>query len=299
MRIAIVIASVGRAEACAHAVKSIQRSAVEAAVEFEGIVSVPAVEDAPRELPPEWRLEIGARGASAQRNAACRTVDLRAEIVFFFDDDVLIREDYISVICAYMTLHTTVVAVTGGLLADGARERREIPVGEAGALLEVSWNAHPRGGIVIGSPHRELYGCNMAVRWAVAQRYPFDERLPLYSWLEDLDLARRICVEGEISQVHAAIAVHRGSAAGGRAAHLRFGYSQVANPLWLREKGSLGASSATVHILRPVMKNTLFAMIPSTSTGWRRTRLRGNLQAAIDVLRNGGRARPERILDLD
>ncbi|MEA5055796.1 MAG: hypothetical protein VB093_20430, partial [Propionicimonas sp.] len=50
-----------------------------------------------------------------------------------------------------------VVATTGTLLADGAGEKREVPLEEATALLDLSWVTTPAGSPTTGVEHFELY----------------------------------------------------------------------------------------------------------------------------------------------
>jgi hypothetical protein len=89
--------------------------------------------------------------------------------------------------------------------------------------------------------------------------------------------------------------VHRAAASGGRQAHLRLGYSQVMNPVYLNRKGSFPLWLAAQQLVRPVAKNVvLSATGPATS--WRRERLRGNGKAAADIVRR--RITPERIVEL-
>jgi hypothetical protein len=144
-------------------------------------------------------------------------------------------------------------------------------------------------------PTRELYGCNFVVRVAGARQLRFDERLPLYSWLEDHDFARRLMRRGVLGAVDDCVMVHRAAASGGRQAHVRLGYSQVMNPVYLARKGSFPLWLAAQQIFRPTAKNVVLSA-GGTSAPWRRERLRGNALAARDVVR--GRITPERIVDL-
>ena len=77
------------------------------------------------------------------------------------------------------------------------------------------------------------YGCNMTIRLAPLRRHKFrfDERLPLYSWQEDVDLFRPMATCGDIVQLGKARGVHLGTKRG-RGSGLKLGYSQVANPLY-------------------------------------------------------------------
>ncbi|MFE5407271.1 glycosyltransferase family 2 protein [Microbacterium sp. NPDC056569] len=296
MRIAVVIATAGRRAACAQAIDAVQNAFAYVQGSALGVVSSPTDEDLPP-VPDGWLKVTGVRGASAQRNAACAKLPPDTDYVFYFDDDTVIRHDYLQRAVGHFQSHPEVVAVTGSLLADGAREHREVSFEEAIALIEESW-ARPQTTELSYQETRELYGCNAAVRWSVARDYEFDERLPLYSWLEDHDLARRLLRHGRIHRIDA-LAVHRGSASGGRASHVRLGYSQVANALWLHEKGSFPLWLALEQILRPVLKNVALSLRPEARYSYRRLRLRGNWAAGIDWLRNRGHALPERILDIE
>ncbi len=250
----------------------------------------------PALAPPGWRLAIGTRGLAAQRNAGLDALlaaadGERADIVFCFDDDAVVRPDYIERALDLFERHPEVVALTGRVIADGAT-RGEIPDDYARAALAAS-AAEPITGA--WRPTRELYGCNFAVRLPAADRVRFDGRLPLYSWLEDHDFARRLRPHGVLAVADDCVIVHRGAASGGRQAHVRLGYSQIMNPVHLRRKGSFPAWLTLWEIFRPTAKNVALS-IAGPSADWRRLRLRGNLLAAADVLRN--RITPERITEL-
>lgn len=146
--------------------------------------------------------------------------------------------------------------------------------------------------------HKELYGCNFAIRWSVLKDLRFDNRLPLYSWLEDHDYACRAMRVGRLAKVEGCVAAHRGSDTGGRRAHKRFGYSQVANPIYIWQKGSFPLSTAAVQLLRPVVKNLALTIITFGTNASRRQRLLGNILALRDIVKARGKANPERILDL-
>jgi GT2 family glycosyltransferase len=211
--------------------------------------------------------------------------------VAFFDDDALLRPDYLANAASFLASHPEVVALTGRVLLDGAT-RGESPLaqavhalaGSAGETLSGRWR-----------PTRELYGCNFVVRGSIFGQERFDERLPLYSWLEDHDFARRCMRRGQLARVDDCVIVHRGAASGGRQAHRRLGYSQMMNPIYLCRKGSFPLWLAAWEIFRPVAKNLLYA-VAGSSRSWRRERLDGNLTAVADAVR--GRFTPERIVEL-
>lgn len=120
----------------------------------------------------------------------------------------------------------------------------------------------------------------MAVRHRELSIVRFDEALPLYSWLEDLDLSRRLEHFGTIKQFGDCVAAHEGHATSGRENHLRFGYRSMMNPVNLTRKGSLTWPDSAVLIARPLLANLRGAPVSKA----RRERLRGMVLAANDVL---------------
>jgi hypothetical protein len=77
---------------------------------------------------------------------------------------------------------------------------------------------------------------------------------------------------------------------------VRFGYSQVANPLYLfRKRHGYPLSWAVDHIVRNMAMNIVRSIYSEPYVD-RRGRLRGNILALCDLM--AGRMFPERILDL-
>ncbi|MFZ0323086.1 MAG: glycosyl transferase, partial [Actinomycetes bacterium] len=183
-----------------------------------------------------------------------------------------------------------VVAVTGEVLRDGAAEKREIP-GDTASLLLV--NAQPAADAATATRH--LYGCNFVVRYHAALSTRFDDRLPLYGWLEDRDFAGRVKNFGALAHIRSAQIVHRGAQSGGRLSHRRFGYSQVANPIHLWRKGSITLGDCVGYLLRS-LPNNLARSAVGRDAQWRRARVSGNAAAVLDLMT--GRLAPERILRL-
>jgi hypothetical protein len=287
--VAVVIASASRPNLLAEAIRT---CADQQGVSYRGVVSVPDEDSLPedRDLLGGWQVVMGTRGLAAQRNAALNALG-DVDVVAFFDDDALLRADYLARALAFLERHPEVVALTGRVLLDGAT-KGEIPNAQAIDALAASAEEAPSGH---WRRTRELYGCNLVVRAAVARSERFDERLPLYSWLEDHDFARRCMRRGQLAKVDDCVIVHRAAASGGRQAHRRLGYSQLMNPIYLSRKGSFPPWLAAWEIFRPVAKNLAYALA-GPSRSWRRERLDGNLTAAADVLR--GRLTPERIRHL-
>ena len=88
--------------------------------------------------------------------------------------------------------------------------------------------------------------------------------------------------------------VHLGNKRG-RTSGLRFGYSQVANPLYLRNKGTVGLKWA-LRLMGGNVAANILGSVRSQGLVDRRGRLKGNVIAVLDMLR--GRLDPMRVLDL-
>jgi GT2 family glycosyltransferase len=136
----------------------------------------------------------------------------------------------------------------------------------------------------------------MAVRIAAATagRCRFDDRLPLYGWLEDVDFSRQIARRGRIVKLTAAQGVHLGIKQG-RQSGIRLGYSQIANPIYLSRKGTCSRARALRLMSRNIAANCIRSLKPEPYID-RLGRATGNLRAFRDLLT--GRLAPERILEL-
>jgi GT2 family glycosyltransferase len=288
LRTAVVLASAGRPALLAEILQS---CAGQVGAEFDTVVSVPDEASLPtdRSVLKGVRVVIGTRGLAAQRNAALDVLDV-ADVVVFFDDDAIVRADYVARALAFLEAHPDVVGLTGRVLIDGA-VKGEVPRDVARSALEESAREPLTDG---WRPTHELYGCNFLVRVDRAPQLRFDGRLPLYSWLEDHDFARRLMRVGPLAEVEDCVIVHRAAASGGRQSHTRLGYSQMMNPIYLYRKGSFPLWLTAQQIFRPVAKN-LALSVAGPARQWRRERLRGNILAATDAVR--GRITPERILE--
>ena len=282
---AVVLASAGRAGLLAEVMTNLDDQTHR---ELVRMVSVPDEQSLPADL-EGWQVVTGARGLAAQRNAGLAALP-DVDVVFFFDDDAVVRPDYVQNALEFLVGHPEVVGLTGRVLLDGAT-RGEVALSHARAVVAGSdqqltgrWRRT-----------RQLYGCNFAFRTAAVPEPAFDARLPLYSWLEDHDFARRLMPAGRLARVEDCVIVHRAAASGGRTEHVRLGYSQVMNPVHLKVKGSFPLWLMMYELGRPVLKNLARAAVGRES-GWRRRRLRGNFLALRDAV--AGRITPERITTL-
>lgn len=290
MRIAVGIATVGRPQLLQVALAELatQRRQPDLVM-----VCAPSAEDIVP-LPPGIAAEtvIGPRGLTRQRNAILERAR-QCDVVVFFDDDFLAEASYLAAVERAFAEHPDVVLVTGRLIADGI-------IGPGLSLVEARWAlslAEPIGPCADGLlPADNGYGCNMAVRIAAAERLGcrFDERLPLYGWLEDVDFSRRLASCGRIVEAPGACGVHLGIKQG-RQSGRRLGYSQIANPIYLSQKGTCPWRRSLRLMTRNVTANLLRSLKPEPYVD-RLGRVAGNLRAVKDLL--AGRLAPERILEL-
>jgi GT2 family glycosyltransferase len=291
-KVAVVIASCGRPATLEVA---LQRLAEQTRRPDYIVLSVVSDDDLPDILPKDLPVEVitGPKGTTAQRNRALNRLYGHVEILVFFDDDYVPSRKAIGDIAEAFLMFPHVAGISGRLLADGARGSG---IDAAAAATLVDRADAERG-------HRDapafvpgvagIYGCNMAFRAAAIDALRFDEKLPLYGWLEDADFAAR--VPGVVGRTDAFSGVHCGVKSGRDTKSRRYGYSQVSNPAYLWRKGSLPAGRALGLVMRALAANTAKALRPEA---WidRRGRLAGNIIALGDVLR--GRLTPWRIRDL-
>jgi len=242
-------------------------------------------------LPMEVRIVAGDKGSSAQRNAILDQATT-ADLIVFFDDDFLPRSDFLAQTVKLFETEPDIVVATGLVLADGIHGPG-ISIAEAQTILDTDVGAQPQD---IPQPAFNAYGCNMAFRVSAiaAESTRFDERLPLYGWQEDVDFCRRLAKHGRIVKSPALRGVHLGNKRG-RTSGLRFGYSQVANPLYLRNKGTVGLKWALRLMGGNIAANLAGSLKPQGLVD-RRGRLKGNAIAFLDLLR--GRMDPQRMLEL-
>lgn len=291
MKVAVVVASLGRATALAELLEELAR---QTRPPNRIVLSLTASVDCPEQAAahPGMTVLCGPKGSCVQRNAA---LDYLAgedvDVILFLDDDYLPSRFAVERAALLIERHPGVAGATGHLLADGIHGPG-ISATEARAQL-AQYDLEEAPPI---APYRDLgglYGCNMVFRASAIRDVRFDERLPLYGWQEDFDFAARTRPHGRIVKTFAFAGIHRGLK-GGRSPGVRVGYSQVANPAYLVRKGTMDARYARKIVVRNVGANLLKTFRPEP---WldRRGRLRGNFIALFDLVR--GRADPGRILN--
>jgi GT2 family glycosyltransferase len=243
------------------------------------------------QLPAQTTVVSGPTGLCAQRNMILAAAQ-DADIIVFFDDDFLADPEYLANLEAIFSTNPDVTALTGHLLADGAhgpglslKEGLEIL---NSARQEYAHDFEKRDG---------TYGCNMAFRMAPirANNLRFDENLPLYGWQEDIDFSVRQASFGQTWKSNKLVGVHLGVKSG-RTSGVRFGYSQIANPVYLIHKGTMSWKHARMLMWRNIAANLVRSIYPEP---WidRKGRLKGNLIALADMVTS--RLSPSRVLQLD
>lgn len=221
----------------------------------------------------------GRTGLCAQRNRALDEVLDRCDVVTFFDDDFVPAKDYFAVLEAAFREHPDWAVVTGNVVLDGARN--------AGVPLEDALNAVAQAPArlydQIVREREGAYGCNMSFRTAIIAGRRFDEALPLYGWLEDIDFSSQMANRGKVVWISNLVGAHLGTK-GGRSSGVRLGYSQVVNPLYLIRKGTLSRRFGLQLLIQNVGSNIARSVSPEPYVD-RRGRLRGNLLAVAHLLR--------------
>jgi len=234
---------------------------------------------------------FGKRGLSAQRNQALEVALGSCDIITFFDDDFLPADNYLGLVSTAFAQLADVAVVMGHVVEDGARNTGLTFEQGLAALrfAEAHCPTEPRIHEHVGA-----YGCNMSMRARLIGDLRFDERLVLYGWQEDIDFTSQLRRQGRVVGFNTIIGVHLGLKAG-RVSGVRFGYSQVVNPVYLISKGTVPAAFALELMARNIVANLIRSFWPEP---WidRRGRLRGNLLAAFHLIT--GRIEPEYILKI-
>jgi glycosyltransferase involved in cell wall biosynthesis len=234
---------------------------------------------------------FGKKGLSAQRNQALERVLDASDIITFFDDDFLPADNYLALVLAAFNQHPELAVIMGHVVEDGARGAG-LTFGQGLAVLSSAEANCPTIPRILD--HVGAYGCNMSMRSRLIGDLRFDERLVLYGWQEDIDFTSQLRRHGRVVGFDNIIGVHLGLKAG-RVSGVRFGYSQIANPVYLIKKGTVPATFALDLMARNLAANLARSFWPEP---WidRRGRLWGNLLAVCHVM--VGRIEPEYILKI-
>ena len=238
---------------------------------------------------------FGPPGLTAQRNRALSQVRATCDVVVFFDDDFIPSRFWIERIQVLLATYPGVGCVTGLLLADGVKSggiewtvgRSMVHQSDCSKQIVTKINQIIKGPVL-------PYGCNMAFRTKAIEQIEFDERLVLYGWLEDRDFGFRAAVDAKIISTDFLWGVHLGTSQG-RISGLRFGYSQIVNPWYLMQKGTMRPIDAYSFIARGIGRNAVGSVFQDSDVD-RWGRFKGNLMGLRDIVTN--RWAPEKIKEL-
>jgi glycosyltransferase involved in cell wall biosynthesis len=220
----------------------------------------------------------GRQGLTAQRNAALRLV--RTRYTLFLDDDVEVAPNFIESMERLLDEVEDVVIATGFVVIDGVQGDTGLDRKLARAAVVNYVQEHDN------CDREEGYGCNLFVRTEIFDKVLFDENLPLYGWLEDLDFSTNSLRYGRIVLNAETCVAHLASPAG-RISGLSFGYSQIVNPFYLWKKNGRPRPSNLIfaHWLIALGRNLrrILIKIPSDRSD-RIGRFHGNIIAFCHLL---------------
>jgi cellulose synthase/poly-beta-1,6-N-acetylglucosamine synthase-like glycosyltransferase len=209
----------------------------------------------------------------------------------FFDDDFRPADDWLEM-AAQRFRRGGAVGLTGCVLADGIKK---CGLAEDDAAAFLAGQRLPEPHWASGANERELgstYGCNMAFVDGVVRSVRFDENLPLYGWQEDRDYTGLASALGRVIYFPLCRGVHLGVRAG-RVSGFKFGYSQIANPVYLMRKGTVRFAPGFRLLSRALGANLVYSVVGPKHTDYP-GRLKGNLDALWDLVRL--RSHPQNIL---
>lgn len=229
---------------------------------------------------------LSERGLTRQRNAILARLH-PDELLVFIDDDFILAQDFCKEAVELFQENPAIVMATGNVLLDGI-VGPGLTFEKAEEFLSEYRSTERR----TLHPVYNCYGCNMVIRAApvIEHGLRFDERLPFYGWLEDVDFSRAISSYGLLVMSTSMRGVHLGTKTW-RSPGVKLGYSQIANPIYLASKGTMAVHRAAVLMMRNMAMNVVRSMRPEPWVD-RRGRLRGNFLAVADLL--AGRLCPER-----
>ena len=291
--IAIIISTRGRAEIVAALVRQIGEQSRPPEHIFV-IASAPEDLSELRQNQPGLTLHIGRTGLTLQRNDGLALAGSRFSYIVFFDDDFVPSQFWLERMADIFESNQDIAVLTGLILADGTTTAG-ITLNDARSMVERRDSTPTNNGILRENfPFGSNMGCNMAFRYSALGDTRFDERLPLYAWLEDHDFRGQMERHGRVVRSESLWGVHLGHKQG-RIRGVTLGYSQVANVLYLAKKGTVPKPYLMKLVAKNLLINAARSLRPEPFID-RRGRLLGNMAALRDLAL--GRIAPERALEL-
>lgn len=255
-RLAVAIATLGRPDTVRENLDALSRQTRPADII---LLSVTGPQDIPADLDPSVVVIEGSKGLCAQRNRALDALEGKADYIVFFDDDYVPSKFALEGMVNFFDANPDIVGMTGHVLHDDIKGPG-MSYANATKIVE-AFDQEPRAKARVLKEVHDLYGCNMAYRASAIGDKRFDEALPYYGWLEDVDFSNRLMAEGRLVHTNAFAGVHCGVKAS-RSPGVRLGYSQIANPFYLVHKGSMRRSKAYTLMSRNLLANHALTIKP-------------------------------------
>lgn len=292
MKSGLIVASYGRPAILRSFLQTIKLQSLQP---DEIVLSVVAASDLPDLSEFELPIKVicGPPGSCVQRNRGIDYLQGRVDCILFLDDDFWMSPGYVASIRRIFETDRTIVGVTGFVIKDGATSRG-FTGPEADSIIADDERLHAGGLPSTITDVDDTYGCNMAFRASCMGDIRFDERLPLYGWQEDVDFSAQFRSHGRVVRAYSARGVHLGTKTG-KTSGVRFGYSQVVNPIYVAFKGNMAPVRALRLVLRNITANVVRSFFSEPYVD-RRGRLRGNLIGLADLATC--RLDPSRVLRL-
>jgi GT2 family glycosyltransferase len=237
-------------------------------------------------------------GLTSQRNYGFETLEQRGfftngkEEFFcaFFDDDFRMADDWLEQARKRFEAND-IVGMTGMVLGDGVNcggysEDRAVSLLKGEMPPDEHWSS--------GTQEHDVgsaYGCNMAFVGTVLRNLRFDENVPFHGWQEDRDYTGGAKKFGRVIYFPGCRGVHLGTQSGVRTLGEKFGYSQIANPIYFMKKGTMDTKSTVRFVSRALASNIVHSLFRQEQIDYR-GRLRGNILAVIDLLSMTDKGKP-------
>lgn len=144
-----------------------------------------------------------APGLTMQRNKGIEVA--RGEIIYFFDDDVVLEPNYLETMQETFTTHTTFVGGMGSII------NMQLPIPRIWRFFHQFFllqRDYASGKFTLSGMPTHAYGnqhfmhvavlggCCMAFRKSALNKHRFDEKLERYAYMEDADISWRVSQEG-------------------------------------------------------------------------------------------------------
>jgi GT2 family glycosyltransferase len=290
IKIAVAIATLGRPQTVSEFLDALGK---QTRLPDKLLFSVTSEQDLPQSSSTaEYSVITGSKGLCAQRNRAIAALKDDYDVIIFFDDDYVPSKYALQNIEAVFSQDLDIVGATGNVIEDGIRGPG-LSYEDASRIVS-DFDAKPNSTDVVMRDVKSLYGCNMAIRCSAIDSLKFDENLPLYGWLEDVDFTNQLLDKGRLVYTNAFSGVHCGVKSA-RSPGIPLGYSQIANPLYMVGKGTRSWQDAMYIISRNFIANHVLCLKPEPWVD-RWGRVKGNWLALSHFAR--GKLSPKFILKM-